>query len=277
MPELPEVESLTQAVKPVLEGSRLAKATFLRPDLRAPIPIEDFCELLVGQVIESVSRRSKYLLIKSRKGYGIFHLGMTGRILVQSSATPSVPHTHAVFTVAGASGEITYLHFVDPRRFGRIDCASVDDLAKHPLFVDLGPEPLDCRDLGEHLYKLSRGRKTPVKVFIMDAHTVVGVGNIYASESLFRAQIHPRRKAGSVSRANYEKLAATIKDTLSDAIAAGGTTFRDFQTPDGNPGYFAVSLNVYDRADEPCKKCGSAIRLIRQSGRATYFCAFCQK
>ena len=277
MPELPEVESLTRAVKLVLEGSSLEKATFLRSDLRAPIPVEGFRDLLEGELIESVTRRSKYLLIKSRKGYGIFHLGMTGRILVQSSATPTLPHTHAVFTVSGADGEIIYLHFVDPRRFGRIDCASIGELDKHPLFVDLGPEPLDCRNLGEHLYKLSRGRKTPVKVFIMDAHIVVGVGNIYASESLFRAHIHPRRKAGAVSRANYETLAANIKETLSDASAAGGTTFRDFKTPDGNPGYFAVSLNVYDRAEKPCKKCGSDIRLIRQSGRATFFCPVCQK
>ncbi|MBM4253292.1 MAG: bifunctional DNA-formamidopyrimidine glycosylase/DNA-(apurinic or apyrimidinic site) lyase [Deltaproteobacteria bacterium] len=277
MPELPEVESLTRAIRVVLEGSRLESAQFLRPDLRTPIPIEVFRSLLEGEVIEAVTRRSKYMLIKSRNGYGVFHLGMTGKILEQDSPVPRLPHTHAVFAVRKPRGKVTYLHFVDPRRFGRIEAMPLDQLSKHELFVNLGPEPLECEDLGDHLYRLSRGRKAPIKNFIMDAHTVVGVGNIYASEALFRAGINPRRKAGLVSYEKYKILSLSIKETLSDAIAAGGTTFRDFKTPDGNPGYFVVALNVYDRVGQACKKCASTIRQIKQGGRSTFFCPVCQK
>ena len=277
MPELPEVESLTRMVRSVLEGGRLEEAVFLRQDLRAPIPIDAFRDMLVGQVIESVSRRSKYMLLKSSKGCGVFHLGMSGKILESNRAEPEAKHTHAIFTIKDVSGAVRYLHFVDPRRFGRIDCLPVEALAEHALFHDLGPEPIDTQELGQHLFKISRGRKTAIKCFIMDARNVVGVGNIYASESLFRAGISPRRRAGVVTRVQYESLATAIKATLLDAIAAGGTTFRDFKTPDGKPGYFAVSLNVYNRDGQPCRKCGRAVRLIRQSGRATYYCAFCQK
>ncbi|MCX6109020.1 MAG: bifunctional DNA-formamidopyrimidine glycosylase/DNA-(apurinic or apyrimidinic site) lyase [Proteobacteria bacterium] len=275
MPELPEVECLTRAVRLVLEGARLETAEFLRADLRSPIPIAQFRQLFEGQLIEQVFRRSKYMLIRSAKGTGVFHLGMTGQILEKDSAKPDVPHTHAVFKVQGRGGR-TYLHFVDPRRFGRIDCFEGHAVERNAYFEHLGPEPLDCADLGEHLFRQSRHKATAVKQFIMDAQQVVGVGNIYASESLFRAGIHPKRKAGAVSRQRYDKLGEQIKLTLEAAITAGGTTLRDFRTPDGLPGYFAVSLNVYDRAGEPCLRCGGEIRQIRQGGRSSFFCAFCQ-
>jgi len=275
MPELPEVECLTRAVRQVLEGGRLESAAFFRKDLRSPIPIEQFRQLLAGQRIDRVYRRSKYMLIESCKGTGVFHLGMSGQILEKGSPKPEVPHTHAVFKVHGRDG-VTYLHFVDPRRFGRIDCFAGHDLAAHASFTHLGPEPLESLDLGDHLFRQSRNRATPVKQFIMDAQHVVGVGNIYASESLFRAGIHPQTKAGAVTRRRYGQLGLQIKATLAAAINSGGTTLRDFRTPDGHPGYFAVSLNVYDRTGEPCLKCGGEIRQIKQGGRSSFFCAICQ-
>lgn len=276
MPELPEVECLTRAVRGVLKGGTIVEASFLRKDLRDPIPMDEFREVLVGEVVEDVFRRSKYLLVKSRRGFGVFHLGMTGAIIEHDRAEPQETHTHAVFKFLSAKGKEKYLHFVDPRRFGRIAALSGDSFEKHAFFVDLGPEPLITKDLGRHLFETSRGRSAPVKAFIMDAKVVVGVGNIYASESLHRAGIHPKRKAGQISRERYDLLAKEIQATLKDAIKAGGTTFSTYRNSDGNPGLFVVKLKVYDRKNEACESCGRKIRQITQAGRSTFFCAFCQ-
>jgi formamidopyrimidine-DNA glycosylase len=260
----------------VLKGGTIVEASFLRKDLRDPIPMAEFRELLVGEKVEDVFRRSKYMLVKSRRGYGVFHLGMTGAIMERSQPEPQEAHTHAVFKFVSARGKEKYLHFVDPRRFGRIACVKGATYEKHAFFADLGPEPLTTKELGKHLFETSRGRTASVKAFIMNARNVVGVGNIYASESLFRAGIHPKKKAGQISRERYERLAREIKATLEDAIKAGGTTFSTYRNYEGNPGLFVVQLNVYDRKDEPCVKCGEKVRQITQTGRSTFFCAFCQ-
>lgn len=276
MPELPEVECLTRAMRGVIEGGKVVNVAFHREDLREPIPMDEFRRILEGQQVESVFRRSKYILVKSPKGFGILHLGMTGNILEHSTRDPKVAHTHAVIEVQTKRGRNVFLHFVDPRRFGRIDCFSGERFESHPMFEHLGPEPLEHPDLGKHLFKTSRNRKTPIKAFIMDAKYVVGVGNIYASEALFRARISPLKAAGLLSRKSFDRLAVEIKKTLLASIDAGGTTFRDFRTTDGNPGYFAVSLNVYDRAGQPCTKCENEILQVRQSGRSTFYCPVCQ-
>lgn len=276
MPELPEVECLTRAVRSVLEGGVIQHAKFLRPTLRDPIPVEAFNELVVGQKIEQVFRRSKYLLLSTKRGVGVFHLGMTGALLLKPTKMPDQAHTHAVFQFNGKEGKGGFLHFVDPRRFGRIGCVEGPDFEAHAFFSDLGVEPLVVPDLGQYLFDKSRGKKQPIKSFIMDGQIVVGVGNIYASESLHRCGVHPKREAGAVSRARYARLGDSIKQTLERAIKAGGTTFRDFKNSDGNPGYFAVELKVYDRAGEPCESCGKLVKTIRQSGRSTFYCAFCQ-
>jgi formamidopyrimidine-DNA glycosylase len=276
MPELPEVECLTRAVRRIVKGACLVEARFLRRSLRLPIPVTEFRKLLEGELILDVMRRSKYMLLKTKKGYGIFHLGMTGNMLNLESAEPKILHTHAIFKIIDTKERISYLHFIDPRRFGIISCVAGESFSQHDYFVGLGPEPLKTKTLGEHLFAKSRGKKQPIKCFLMDAHIVVGVGNIYASESLFRAGIDPRRPAKSVSRLGYEVLGRHIQATLKEAIKAGGTTFRDFKNSDGNPGYFRLSLNVYGRTGEPCLTCGRKIRQVRQAGRATYFCAFCQ-
>jgi formamidopyrimidine-DNA glycosylase len=277
MPELPEVECLTRAVRRVLKGGRIEAVTFLRDSLRDPIPTVEFKRLLLGAAVEEVFRRSKYMLVQTQRGFGVFHLGMTGNMLLMESAEPKIPHTHAVFTVKDKGGKSRWLHFVDPRRFGRIDCLAGATYDEHPWFAELGPEPLSRFDLGQHLFTESRRRKQPVKCFLMDAKNVVGVGNIYASESLFRAGISPRRAAGTVTRERYALLADCVRDVLKESIAAGGTTFRDYKGADGDPGYYAVRLHVYDRDGEPCKKCGTKIRLTRQAGRSTYFCPACQR
>jgi formamidopyrimidine-DNA glycosylase len=276
MPELPEVECLTRAVRRVLKGGRLVGAEFFRSDLRDPIPIDQFRALLVGQPVEDVFRRSKYMVVRTPRGLGVFHLGMTGNIIQRPIAKPGVAHTHAVFAIEDKSGQTSYLHFIDPRRFGRIDCIEGTVIDEHPWFAELGPEPLAAKALGAHLFEESRGRKQPVKAFLMDARVVVGVGNIYASESLFRAGIHPLRKAGSVSSQRYARLGEAVRETLKAAIKAGGTTFRDFKNSDGNPGYFALKLAVYDREGEACPRCGAAIEQVRLAGRSTFFCGTCQ-
>ena len=276
MPELPEVECLTRAVRRVLKGGRMVDATFFRKDLRDPIPIKAFRNLLVGEQVCDVFRRSKYMLFETRKGFAIFHLGMTGNMILKTGGDPEVPHTHAVFQIEQKSGKVGYLHFIDPRRFGRIACIEGGAYEQHAFFEHLGPEPLETADLGHHLFVESRRKKLPIKSFIMDARRVVGVGNIYASESLFRAGINPKRQAGTVTLPRYTALALAIQETLKASIKAGGTTFRDFKNSDGNPGYFAVSLAVYGRTGEPCETCSLPIRQVKQSGRSTFFCAACQ-
>ncbi len=279
MPELPEVECLTLAVKSVLEGNTISRAQFFREDLRWPIPIDDFQKYLVGRPVKSVRRRSKYMLIETEGGMGIFHLGMTGNILMSDQLASPWKHTHASFQVSKASAqEDLYLHFVDPRRFGCILACSTENSGQHELLKHLGPEPLDVssEELAEHLWTNARGRTVAVKHYLMDAQKIVGVGNIYANESLFRAGVRPTRQTQKVKRTEWSKLAIEIQKVLREAITAGGTSFRDYKHADGQPGYFELALLVYGREGEPCKTCRTLIKHKKLGGRATYYCRECQ-
>jgi formamidopyrimidine-DNA glycosylase len=275
MPELPEVECLTRSVASVIAGWNCTDIDFYRDAIRDPIPKDKLREVLVGQKIERVYRRSKYLLMETAAGIGVVHLGMTGNLLNQDSPDPSVKHTHVVFQFGKGKQNLS-LHYVDPRRFGRISALFPDEITDHEWFCNLGPEPLETVRLSDHLFKASRKKMTPVKSFLMDPNVVVGVGNIYACESLFLAGINPLRQASDLSQAEYSLVASAIKKTLKKAIAAGGTTFRDFKNSDGSAGYFAIDLNVYDRSKDPCLKCGNPVKMERVSGRSTFFCSFCQ-
>ena len=276
MPELPEVECLTRAVQEVLVGRTITEAIFHRQDLRWPIPTKEFVQLLVGSPVLKVRRRSKYMLVETARGCGIFHLGMTGNILLSPDEEPAWKHTHASFRVLDQMQQPLYLHFVDPRRFGCILACPANELADHPLLLKLGPEPLEKVDLAGHLWERSRGKSVAVKNFLMDAHNVVGVGNIYANESLFRAGVRPTRPSSKVKRTEWTKIAAAIQTVLQAAIVAGGTSFRDYRHADGEPGYFELSLQVYGREGEDCEQCSSPIKHKKIGGRATYYCPQCQ-
>lgn len=270
MPELPEVETTRAGLAPHLEGRRVVGATLRRPDLRWPIPAA-IGEELPGQRIASVRRRAKYLLLEAQTGSALLHLGMSGCLRVLPAGTPTGPHDHV--DLALDSGRV--LRFTDPRRFGCLLWQPAGET--HELLRGLGPEPLSDDFGGDHLFALSRGRRAPVKTFLMDQAVVVGVGNIYAAESLFRAGIHPLRPAGEVSRARYAALADAVKAVLGQAIARGGTTLRDFLAPDGAPGYFEQELWVYGREGEACKACGRALKHARVGQRATVWCPLCQR
>lgn len=276
MPELPEVEALTRSIRPILVNHQIKKSKFFRPNLRNVIPVEEINQVLSSGPILSVERRSKYMLWQTAVGRVIVHLGMTGNVVFKPHARPDIKHTHAVFTVSDGTKSLGYLHYIDPRRFGIIDSDLGSELEKHPLFAKLGPEPLEIDDLGGYLFRVSRGRKVAIKTFIMNAHVVVGVGNIYASEALFKAKINPERLASTISKQRMVRLAAAIQETLQASIDQGGTTFRDFKNSDGKPGYFEVELNVYGRDGQDCKRCKVKVTSIRQTGRSTFFCPGCQ-
>ena len=249
----------------------MTEVTVRDPRLRWPVP-EEIVEELPGQVIHNVQRRAKYLLIGTPSGTAILHLGMSGSLRILERLVPPGKHDHVDILLDSEH----YLRFNDPRRFGCLLWTRGDPLA-HPLLSKLGPEPLGKEFHGEHLFRRSRGRRASVKQFLMDAATVVGVGNIYASEALFKAGIHPGRQAGRVSRQRMNLLAESVKAVLEDAISAGGTTLRDFTASDGTPGYFAQELNVYGRAGEPCTVCGDAIRQKVLGQRSTFYCKSCQR
>lgn len=277
MPELPEVETVARFIEREANGQAFNKITFYRQDLREAIPVATFKKVLLGQEIQQVFRRSKYIVLKSPRGYALFHLGMTGNLLWKEQAAPQAPHTHLVMQLQEKPSRKTrYLHFVDPRRFGMIHAWEGSDWQQHPYLRDLGPEPLLGKNLGAHLFKTSRKRRVPIKNFIMDGRIVVGVGNIYACEALFGAGIHPETPCGNLSEGDYKRLAQCIKQTLRKAIAAGGTSFRDYRDSEGKPGYFAQSLQVYGREGESCHRCKASIKRIAQSGRSTWFCSKCQ-
>lgn len=279
MPELPEVECLTRAIRQAVEGWQVESVKFYRQDLRDKIPVRTFKKLFEGAHLDRIERRSKYMLwFADEQSCGIFHLGMTGNMMLHDTPKPQLKHTHAVFGLREPGGSRqTYIHFVDPRRFGRIDCCQASELDTHKYFADLGVEPLEVRDLARHLFKLSHNKHKPIKNFIMDNKVVVGVGNIYASESLFHSGIHPLQPAGSLELVAFQRLARQIRKTLKAAIKAGGTTFRDFKNPDGDPGYFKISLMVYGRTGEPCRQCQQSILELRLAGRSTFYCEHCQK
>jgi formamidopyrimidine-DNA glycosylase len=275
MPELPEVETTRRGLAPHLEGRRVGSVTLRRPDLRWPIPPE-VAEQLPGQRIDAVRRRAKYLLLDTAAGSALLHLGMSGSLRVLPATTPVTAHDHVDISIGdgpGDSGRV--LRFNDPRRFGCLLWQPPGET--HELLRTLGPEPLSDDFDGAHLFVRSRGRSAPVKAFLMDQRIVVGVGNIYAAESLFRAGIAPGRAAGQVSRARYAELATAVRAILGHAIERGGTTLRDFISPDGAPGYFEQELSVYGREGEPCRRCGATLKGNRLGNRATAWCSGCQK
>lgn len=270
MPELPEVETTRRGIAPHLEGRRVRRALLRRPDLRWPIPPEISNEL-PGQRIASVQRRAKYLLLEAESGSAILHLGMSGCLRVLPQGTPAQTHDHVDLELD--SGQL--LRLTDPRRFGALLWQPLDTL--HPLLRGLGPEPLSDDFNVDYLMARCAGRKGPIKHLLMDQGIVVGVGNIYAAESLFRAGIHPARAAGRIAKTRLALLVSAVKDILGHAIERGGTTLRDFLNPDGEPGYFEQELFVYGRAGLPCKACGSALKDAAWGQRATVYCPRCQR
>jgi formamidopyrimidine-DNA glycosylase len=269
MPELPEVETSRRGIEPHLVGQEIVEVTIRERRLRWPVSA-DVENHLPGQTITSVDRRAKYLLINTTGGTAILHLGMSGHVSIVPHDTPAGIHDHV--DIGLASGHALRLR--DPRRFGSLHWS--DDPHSHWLLDDLGPEPLGDDFSGEYLWRKSRGRRVAVKQFIMNANIVVGVGNIYASESLFLAGINPKRAAGRIALPRYEALAKAIRDVLERAIRAGGTTLRDYYGGFGETGWFQQELDVYGRADEPCHRCDGLVSAIVQGQRATYYCRRCQ-
>jgi formamidopyrimidine-DNA glycosylase len=270
MPELPEVETTLRGIEPMLCGRRIDAVTVRNAALRWPIPAE--IARAEGQRVLGCRRRAKYLLVELESGGLLMHLGMSGSLRVCD--VDDAPRKHDHFDLVLDNGRC--IRFNDPRRFGALLWweANPED---HVLLHGLGPEPLSGQFSGGHLWRLSRGRKGAVKNFVMDGHVVVGVGNIYASEALFMAGIHPARPAGRIAAARYDALAAAIRDVLERAIRHGGTTLRDFVNSEDNPGYFAQELLVYEREGNPCFQCGAPIRRRVIGQRSSYFCPRCQR
>ena len=269
MPELPEVETSRRGIEPHVVGQQIVDVTIRERRLRWPVS-EDLDNRLPGQTIISVGRRAKYLLINTTGGTAILHLGMSGHVSIVNRDAPAGIHDHV--DIGLASGHALRLR--DPRRFGSLHWS--DDPYAHWLLRDLGPEPLGDEFSGEYLWRRSRGRRVAVKQFIMNANIVVGVGNIYASESLFLAGINPKRAAGRISLQRYEALADGIRGVLERAIRAGGTTLRDYYGGFGEAGWFQQELDVYGRDDKPCHRCNGPVTAIVQGQRATYYCKRCQ-
>ncbi len=273
MPELPEVESLRRALQPRLAGRRLGRVRIHQRSLRYPVPAAALHRHLPGRRILRLRRRAKYLLFDLEDGPAlVIHLGMTGRLALVGSRSLLETHDHIAFGLDGRQE----LRFNDARRFGLVDVVAPQGEPRHRLFRHLGVEPLSPDFSGDAMYRLSRGRRAPIKAFLMDARIVVGVGNIYASEALFVAGIHPRRAAGRIGPARWQRLAGAVRHVLDEAIHHGGTTLRDFLNFGGDPGGYGERLRVYDREDEPCERCATPLRRIVQSGRSTYYCPACQ-
>lgn len=270
MPELPEVETTRRGIRGALIG-RTIRAFDLR-ESRLRWPVERRLEQeLAGQRVLDVRRRAKYLLIDLERGTLIAHLGMSGSLRVMPASAARIVHDH--YDLVLDSGQC--LRFNDPRRFGSLHWCTGDP-ADHSLLAHLGPEPFDEAFDASYLAARARGRKVAVKLFLMDQRTVVGVGNIYASEALYRAGVRPRRAAGRIRRAEWQKIVDAIRAVLGDAIRQGGTTLRDYLNAEGAPGYFRQELFVYERAGQPCRRCATPIRHLQQGQRSTYFCPACQ-
>jgi len=284
MPEIPEVETVRRGLVPVMEGARIERADVNRPDLRWPFP-ERMAERLTGARVERLWRRSKYIMADLDTGETLLvHLGMSGRMTV-SCGDPlgrfvhehpaAEAHDHVVFHMAPGA-RIT---FNDPRRFGAMDLMSTEGVPDHKLIAVLGPEPLGNGFHEDHLIAAFRGKNTPVKAALLDQSILAGLGNIYVCESLFRAGISPKRKAGQISAQRVATLVLVIRDVLRDAIAAGGSSLRDFRQADGELGYFQHSFDVYGREGDTCRRagCDGTVRRIVQSGRSSFYCVTCQR
>ena len=270
MPELPEVETTRRGIEPLVAGARVDRVVVRERRLRWPIPGEVEREL-TGATMLGVGRRAKYLLLESERGTAIAHLGMSGSFAVVAAGTEPDVHDHYDVVFEGGKA----LRFTDPRKFGSLLWGGRDPM-RHKLLADLGPEPFSADFSGAWLKERSLGRRVAVKSFLMMPAVVAGMGNIYASEALYRAGIHPRRAAGRIALRRYDALARVIRDVLGEAIEAGGTTLRDFADASGRPGYFAQRLDVYDREGQSCRRCGSSIRRSVIGQRASYYCANCQ-
>ncbi|ANC54745.1 DNA-formamidopyrimidine glycosylase [Brevundimonas sp. GW460-12-10-14-LB2] len=291
MPELPEVETVRRGLTPVLEGARLSRVRINRLDLRFPFP-ERFVERLEGATVMRIDRRAKYLLMPLSTGETwITHLGMTGRftldgtLLGEFEEAAPIAGKHEHFSACAIrDGAATRIGYADARRFGFMGLISSDQVETHPWFAGLGPEPLGNGFSGAHLVEAFAGKKQNIKVSLLDQWIVAGLGNIYVCEALYRARISPLVAAGSVSKARLERLATEVRNVLNDAIAAGGSTLRDFANAEGGQGYFQHRFDVYGREGEPCRgnggrgdKCTGVVARIVQGGRSTFYCPSCQK
>ncbi|WP_234730997.1 bifunctional DNA-formamidopyrimidine glycosylase/DNA-(apurinic or apyrimidinic site) lyase [Acidocella facilis] len=275
MPELPEVETVMRGLDGHLTGRRISHAILRRADIRWPVPPE-LPRLLTGALVQGFRRRGKFMLMRLDNGWSVLiHLGMSGRMLLDRQ---EALHEHlTIETEAGGR-----VGFVDPRRFGALDLVRTADEDSHRLLAGMGPEPLGNEFSGAYLAGLAKGRSAPIKAFLLDQKVVAGIGNIYASEALFRAGISPTRAAGKISRPRMDKLAEQVRATLIEAIAAGGSSLRDYVQPSGELGYFQHGWKVYGRAGEPCEHCPGlpacgGISQITQSGRSTFYCAKTQR
>ena len=274
MPELPEVEIVMRGLQARLQGHTLLRAVARRPDLRWPLP-PGLSETLTGARVVGFRRRGKYILMRLEGGWSVLlHLGMSGRMLIGRAGANSITsHEHLELE----TDDGWRVGFVDPRRFGSVDLVETAHEDEHRLLAGLGPEPLDSAFSTAYLNAALDGKKTPIKAALLDQKVVAGLGNIYVSEALFRAGISPRRLAHTVVGARAARLVPAIKETLRDAIAAGGSSLRDYVQPDGELGYFQHAWRVYGREGEPCKRCGAVIKRRVDGGRSTFFCAHCQK
>ncbi len=286
MPELPEVETVRRGLEPVLEGARLSRVRQNRPDLRFPFP-DRFVERLEGAVVERLERRAKYLLFHLSTGETwVTHLGMTGRFTLdgqqlgefEEPAPIAGKHEHMSFC-ATRDGATYRVGFADARRFGFMGLIPTGQVEAHPWFRGLGPEPLGNGFSGTHLADAWKGKVQNIKVSLLDQRTVAGLGNIYVCEALYRARISPVSPAGKVARPRLETLAGVVRDVLGDAIAAGGSTLRDFANAEGGQGYFQHRFDVYGREGEPCRGegCAGVVRRVVQGGRSTFYCPKCQR
>lgn len=270
MPELPEVETVMRGLDGHLTGRRISRAILRRADIRWPVPPE-LPRLLTGAIVLGFRRRGKFMLMRLDNGWSVLiHLGMSGRMLLDK---PEAAHEH--LTIETENGG--RVGFVDPRRFGALDLVRSDAEEGHRLLAAMGPEPLGNEFSGAYLAAAAKGRSAPIKAFLLDQSVVAGIGNIYASEALFRAGISPTRAAGKISRPRMEALAQAVRETLIEAIAAGGSSLRDYVQPSGELGYFQHAWKVYGRTGEPCERCPgpgacAGIKQITQSGRSTFYC-----
>lgn len=273
MPELPEVETVCQGLSDSVTGLTFDEIELRRDAIRFPIPA-NLPEVLTGQRIKQVRRRAKYILMDTQEGNSLLiHLGMSGKVLLMTEADyQPKKHDHVLFRFVGGSMMV----FHDPRRFGVVDMSETKTLDQHPLLTKLGIEPLEDSFTPTWLYEQVSSRKSDIKTLLMNANIIVGVGNIYASEALFRARIKPTRKASTLTPRECEQLVISIKQVLLDAIASGGSTLRDYVRSSGDVGYFQHRFAVYARTDQPCIFCKNPIQQIKQSGRSTFMCKVCQ-
>ena len=271
MPELPEVETTRRGLLPHVVGRRIRSVVVRNPNLRWPVP-RDLARRLEGEEVVDVRRRGKYLLFDCRRGHLLVHLGMSGRLTLVPEDLPARAHDHVDLRFEGTRS----LRLTDPRRFGAMLWLS-GRAEDHALLKDLGLEPFEEAFGGKALRDRARGRRVAVKQFLMDSRVVTGVGNIYASEALFQAGIHPMRSVGRISPARWDRLADCVRSTLERALAAGGTTLRDFASAEGHAGAFQHQRAVYGRDGEPCPRCATPIRALRQGQRSTFYCPSCQR